>query len=111
MKYKLKEHLIVLLFAVSIVLLIGCIVIASLLEWDVYAIVLVVIACAAVGFLTYAFVYDLLEFNKQKKEYEADGREEEESTVERTVEEASEEENIEDSSTPNDDEKIEESDD
>ncbi len=73
MKYKLKEHLICVLFGIAILLLAGCIVIAALLEWSWPAIILVVIAVLAVGFMTYAFVYDLIDFNKKKKEFEKNG--------------------------------------
>ncbi len=95
MKYRLKEHPVCVLFSLSIVLLAACIVIACLLEWSIAAIILVGIAVLAVGFLTYAFVFDLRDFNKKKKESEKNG-----------TTEFHEEKEVEDTSDLHDDERI-----
>ena len=68
MKYKLKEHMILLCVVLAYLLFAASITMAHFLEWSITGIVLVVLSVLACGFLTYSFVYDLKTFLKKKKE-------------------------------------------
>lgn len=68
MKYKLKEHMVLLSVILAYVLLAGSITLSCFLNWSVPGIVLVVLSALACAFLTYSFVYDLKLFIKKKKE-------------------------------------------
>lgn len=76
MKYKLREHMVLLLALVAYVMLAASITLSYFLSWSIVGIILIIIAALACGFLTYAFIYDLKTFLKEKKakEKEDDGK-------------------------------------
>ena len=70
MKYKLREHMVLLAMILAYFLLGASITLSYFIDWAITGIVLIILAVLACGFLTYAFVYDLLTFLKNKKKQE-----------------------------------------
>lgn len=71
MKYKLKEHMVLVAAALAYVLLAASLTLSYYIHWSIVGIILIILCVLACGFLTYAFVFDLRLFLKNKKEAEA----------------------------------------
>jgi len=70
MKYSLKEHPMVIMFALALLMLAVSLTLGVYKSFNVYSIIAIVIAGLGSIFLGYSFIYDLIEFKKKKKEFE-----------------------------------------
>ncbi|MFA6864868.1 MAG: hypothetical protein WCS04_03635 [Sphaerochaetaceae bacterium] len=70
MKYSLKEHPMVIMFALALLMLAVSLTLGVYKNFNIYSIIAIVIAGLGSIFLGYSFIYDLIEFKKKKKESE-----------------------------------------
>jgi preprotein translocase subunit SecF len=67
MKYTLKEHPMIILLALALIMLACSIVLGVYKSFSIYSIVAIVISGLATLFLGYSFIADLMLFEKEKK--------------------------------------------
>lgn len=73
MKYSLKEHPMVIMFVLALLMLAVSLTLGVYKNFNIYSIIAIVIAGLGSIFLGYSFIYDLIQYKKKKKEL--DGKE------------------------------------
>jgi len=73
MKYSLKEHPMVIMFVLALLMLAVSLTLGVYKNFNIYSIIAIAIAGLGSIFLGYSFIYDLIQYKKKKKEL--DGKE------------------------------------